>query len=221
MTLPRTSAGIKNPSIRDALAEPSGEPIAGCRILGIPTGIYPFPGGPGLAHRCISGATTNHMCELGWRSPGVPELTGRPGIKTAYWSAAVRETDALLVYGGDALYLCRRMRESESADLPPSPHGFVYVGVSVGSMVTAPIFGETDDAPERPSIIATGRGLVGFAPRPHPDHAHRPESSAADLARMAAEVPVPTYAIDDETAIELVDGTVDVVSDGYWRRFNR
>jgi dipeptidase E len=36
---------------------------------------------------------------------------------------------------------------------------------------------------------------------------------------MAAAVPVPTYGIDDETAIKVTDGTVEVVSEGYWKRF--
>jgi dipeptidase E len=36
---------------------------------------------------------------------------------------------------------------------------------------------------------------------------------------MAAEVPVPTYAIDDETAIKVVDDTVEVVSEGHWKLF--
>jgi dipeptidase E len=29
----------------------------------------------------------------------------------------------------------------------------------------------------------------------------------------------PAYAIDDETAIMVTDGTVEVVSEGHWRRF--
>ena len=41
----------------------------------------------------------------------------------------------------------------------------------------------------------------------------------AKVERMAAELPVPTYAIDDETAIKVVDGNVEVVSEGKWRRF--
>ena len=56
---------------------------------------------------------------------------------------------------------------------------------------------------------------------PHVDHADHPESSMAKVERMAAELPVPTYAIDDETAIKVVDGTVEVVSEGQWKRFTR
>ena len=86
-------------------------------------------------------------------------------------------------------------------------------------MVTAPVFGETYDDPDRPFVIEKGLGLVDFALVPHVDHADHPESSMAKVERMAAELPVPTYAIDDETAIKVVDGNVEVVSKGHWKRF--
>ena len=219
MRLLLTSAGIKNPSIHKALVDLLGKPIAESSALIIPTAIYPFPVGPAMAYRFISGASANPMVELGWKSLGLLELTALPSIKEEYWVTAVQETDALLVYGGDVLYLCRWMRESGLADLLPSLREKVYVGVSAGSMVTAPTFGETYDDPQRPFVIETGLGLVDFALLPHLDHADHPESSTANVARMAAAVPVPLYAIDDETAIKVTGGTVEVVSEGHWQRF--
>jgi dipeptidase E len=221
MKLLLTSAGIKNPSIHDALVALLGKPIAECNALCIPTAIYPFSVGPAMAYRFITGATANPLCELGWKSLGVLELTALPSIDREVWVPLVREADALLVFGGDVLYLTRWMRESGLADLLPSLRETVYVGVSAGSMVTAPTFGETYDDPETPFVIATGLGLVDFALLPHLDHANHPESSTAKVARMAAEVPVPTYGIDDETAIKVVDSTVEVVSEGHWQRFTR
>jgi dipeptidase E len=86
-------------------------------------------------------------------------------------------------------------------------------------MVTAPIFGETYDDPATPYVIVEGLGLVDFALLPHLDHEHHPESSTAKVERMAAEVPVPTYGIDDQTAIKVVDGHIEVVSEGHWKLF--
>src|SRR5258706_8304525 len=216
-----TSSGIRNPSIHNALVNLLGKPVAECSGLIIPTAISPFPGGVARAYRFLSGATANRMVELGWKSLGVLELTALPSIKAEYWIAAVQAADALLVYGGDVLYLCRWMREPGMADLFPSLREIVYVGVSAGSMVTAPIFGETYDDPNTPFVIDKGLGLVDFALLPHLDHKDHPESSTAKVERMAAEVPVPMYAIDDETAIRVTDGTVDVVSEGHWKRFTR
>jgi dipeptidase E len=214
-----TSAGIKNTNIHNALVDLLGKPITESSALCIPTAIYPFPGGPSMAYRFISGLTANPMCELGWRSLGVLELTALSSIKAEYWIAAVREADALLVQGGDVLYLSRWMRESGLADLLPSLQDTVYVGISAGSMVTAPIFGETYNDPNAPFVIEKGLGLVEFALLPHVDHKDHPESSMAKAERMASEVPVPTYAIDDDTAIKVVNGIAEVVSEGHWKLF--
>jgi dipeptidase E len=214
-----TSAGIKNMNIHNALVDMLGKPIAEASALCIPTAIYPFSVGPSMAYRFITGLAASPLTELGWKSLGVLELTALPSIKREIWVATVEEADALLVFGGDVLYLCRWMRESGLADLFPSLREMVYVGVSAGSMVTAPIFGETYDDPNRPFVIDKGLGLVDFALLPHLDHENHPESSTAKVERMAAEVPVPTYGIDDQTAIKVVDGDVQVISEGHWKLF--
>ncbi|HUG48356.1 MAG TPA: Type 1 glutamine amidotransferase-like domain-containing protein, partial [Candidatus Limnocylindria bacterium] len=62
-------------------------------------------------------------------------------------------------------------------------------------------------------------GLVDFSIFPHLDHEILPENTMADAERWAAGMPVPCYAIDDETAIKVTDGTVEVVSEGHWKLF--
>jgi dipeptidase E len=214
-----TSSGIKNASIHNALVDLLGKPIAESSALCIPTAMHPFRGGPMGAYRFITGATQNPLTGLGWKSLGVLELTALPSVKAEHWIAAVQEVDALLVSGGDVFYLCRWMRESGLADLLPSLRETVYVGVSAGSMVTAPIFGETYNDPAPPFVIDRGLGLVDFALLPHLDHEDHPESSTARVERMAADVPAPTYGIDDETAIQVVDGKPEVISEGHWKLF--
>ncbi len=133
-----TSAGITNASIHDALEDVLGKPIAESSALCIPTATYAMRGGAGLAWKFIAGREPRTpMCELGWKSLGVLELTALPSIDKEAWVPMVRETDALLVNGGDALYLCHWMRESGLADLLPSLHA-VWVGLSGGSIVMAP-----------------------------------------------------------------------------------
>ncbi len=220
MKLLLTSGGVTNPSIRDALIGLLGKPIAESSALCIPTAQWGHPVcGPASVRGFVVGEPPWHMSSLGWKSVGLLELTALPSIGEERWVRWVREADVLLVDGGDATYLCHWMRESGLADLLPSLRETVYVGVSAGSMVTAPIFGETYDDPNTPFVIDTGLGLVDFALLPHLDHEDHPESSTANVERMAAEVPVPTYAIDDETAIKVVDGTVEVISEGHWKLF--
>jgi dipeptidase E len=46
-----------------------------------------------------------------------------------------------------------------------------------------------------------------------------PGNSLADAERWAAGMPGPAYAIDDQTAIKVADGKVEVVSEGHWKLF--
>jgi dipeptidase E len=213
-----TSAGIKNPSIHDALVDVLDEPIAECNALCIPTATHAF-GQPELAWKFISGHEPGTpMCELGWKSLGVLELTALPSIEKEKWLPAVQETDVLLVNGGDPLYLSYWMRQSGLADLLPSLRA-VYVGLSAGSMIMAPSIGEDFVGWRPPAGGDETLGLVGFSMFPHLDHEALPENTMAHAERWAAGMTVPAYAIDDETAIKVTDGDLEVVSEGNWKLF--
>jgi dipeptidase E len=216
-----TSAGIKNTSIRDALLDLLGKPIAESDALCIPTATYGHPmAGPGAAWRFISGQEPRcPMCELGWKSLGVLELTALPSIDEELWVPLVQKTDVLLVNGGDALYLCHWMRQSGLADLLPSLREAVYVGLSAGSMVMAPNIGEDFVRWKPPTGGDETLGLVEFAIFPHLDHEDTPENTMADAEKWAAGISVPAYAIDDQTAIKVNDDAVEVVSEGHWKLF--
>ena len=159
------------------------------------------------------------MVELGWRSVGVLELTALPSIEEEHWVPVVRETDVLLVNGGDALYLCHWMRQSALADLLPSLRETVYVGLSAGSMVMTPNIGEDFVIWKPPTGGDRTLGIVDFSIFPHLDHENMPDNSMANAERWAAGVPVPGYAIDDQTAIKVTDGAVEVVTEGHWKLF--
>jgi dipeptidase E len=63
--------------------------------------------------------------------------------------------------------------------------------------------------------------VVDFSIFPHVDHEDLPDNSMANAERWAAAIPNPAYAIDDQTAIKVTDGTVEVVSEGHWKLFTR
>jgi dipeptidase E len=239
-----TSSGIQNRSIRDALEDLLGKPIAESDALFIPTAVYPFPGGPGMAWRALSGRGSSLLVDLGWKSLGVLELSVLPSIEEAAWVPTVRDADALLVWGGDPLFLADWMRRSGLTGLLPSlrPEA-VYVGVSAGSIAAATTFVETYREPPRGNegpvssqevvfatpdgdvdrLLVTGRGagLVDFAVIPHLEHPDHPDASLANAEKWAAHIPAPTYALDDESAVKVVDGAVEVVSEGQWRLFQQ
>jgi dipeptidase E len=240
MKLLLTSAGISNRGIYDVLVDLLGKPVAEASALFVPTGIYPFPDGAGKAFQAISGNASSPLCDLGWKSMGILELTALPSIDKDVWVAEVQKSDALLVWGGDPVYLSYWMKHSGLADLLPSLPETVYVGVSAGSIAMASMFGETYFDPpecsgERLSsedivlagpegeitmtlVMAEGAGLVDFAIIPHVQYDDHHD--VANAGKWAARLPVPTYAIDDETAVTVIDGTVEVVSEGHWKLFS-
>ncbi len=215
-----TSAGIKNPGIHDALLDLLGKPIAESSALCIPTASYGHPmAGPGSAWNFISGQEPRcPMVGLGWKSMGVLELTALPSLEKERWVTWVEQTDVLLVDGGDPLYLSYWMRQSGLADLLPSLRA-VYVGLSAGSMVMTPSIGQDFVRWTPPSGGDETLGIVDFSIFPHLDHPELPENTMADAEKWAASIPRPAYAIDDETAIQVVDGAVSVVSEGHWKLF--
>jgi dipeptidase E len=241
MKLLLTSSGISNPSIYDALVDLLGKPVAESSALFVPTGIYPFPAGAGSAFQAICGNAKSPLCNLGWKSVGVLELTALPSIDKEVWVAAVQESDALLVWGGDPVYLSYWMKHSGLADLLPSLRPeMVYVGVSAGSIAMASMFGETYSNPPRCSgerlssedivfarpegeitmtlVMAEGAGLVDFAIIPHVEYDDHQD--VANAEKWASRLPGPTYAIDDETAVKVIGSSVEVVSEGHWKLFS-
>ncbi len=217
MKLLLTSGGLTNPSIRDALVDLLGKPIADATALCIPTAQWAHPMcGPTSVRGFISGRPPwGGMTSLEWKTLGVLELTALPTIGAERWVPWVREADVLLVDGGDATYLCHWMRASGLADLLPSLTDTTWVGVSAGSMVMTPrigdLFVEWPSAPDDRTL-----GFVDFAIFPHLDVF--PTNTLEIAERWAAGIGGPAYAIDDQTAIRVVDGRVDVISEGAWKR---
>ena len=240
MELLLTSSGIGNPSIRDALVDLLGKPIEESSALIIPTAIYPFPGGAGHAWEAICGRSESPFAGVGWKSLGVLELSVLPSIDVECWAPAVQAADALLVWGGDPVFLSYWMRQSGLADMLPSLRSeSVYLGVSAGSIAATSTFAETYREPRHGSgealstedivfdtptgklrrilVTARGVGLVDLAIIPHVDHADHQDMAVAE--QWAARMSVATYAIDDQTALKVTDGHVEVISEGHWTLF--
>jgi dipeptidase E len=215
-----TSGGVSNPSIRDALVDLQGKPIADSSALCIPTAEYGHPRcTPASAWRFVAGRSPSPMCDLGWSSVGLLELTALPGIGEERWVPWVRDADVLLVDGGDAAFLCHWMRQSGLADLLPTLPETVWVGVSAGSMVMTPRIGDDFVNWRSPAGGDSTLGVVDFSIFPHLGHELMPDNTLDAAERWAADIGGPAYAIDDQTAIKVSDGTLEVVSEGDWKLF--
>ncbi len=219
MKLLLTSGGVTNPSIEAAMVDLLGKPIAGSHALCIPTAQWGHPMcNPQGARGFVAGdpGRGQALTGMGWASVGLLELSALPTVGRERWEPWVREADVLLVDGGDATYLAHWMRESGLADLLPSLDG-VWVGLSAGSMVMTPRIGPDfvswSGAPDDRTL-----GVVDFSIYPHVGHPMMPGNTLADAERWAADLGLPAYAVDDDTAIVVTDGTVEVVSEGTWKQ---
>jgi dipeptidase E len=214
-----TSAGIKNPTIRNAMLDLLGKPIEECDALAIPTASYGHASFAG-ARRFVAGENANcPMVDLGWKSVGLLEVTALSTLDPEQWIPKVQEADVLLANGGDSLYLAHHMREAGLAEVLPTLDT-VWAGFSGGSMVMAPRIGDDFKVWEPPGGGDKALGIVDFAIFPHLDHPDLPENTMADAEKWFAGLDVPAYAIDDDTAIVWVDGEVEVVSaTGHWKLF--
>jgi len=221
MKLLLTDSGITNPSIHNALVEMLDKPISESTALYIPTAMYTHPGGSALVFRMLSGEdNSSPMTGLGWKSVAILELTALPSLDRSAWVPLVQEADVLLVAGGDAAYLAHWMRQSGFADLLPTLDDTVYVGLSAGSMVLTPNVGrEFISWPSRRADDTT-LGIVDFGIFPHVNPPGEGGNSMAEAERWASSRTAPAYVTDGQTAISVVDGKIDVISEGEWRLFN-
>jgi dipeptidase E len=239
-----TSSGISNKTIREALERLLGKPITESNALFVPTGVYPFPGGPNYAWWPIAGKMKGALVDLGWKTMGLFEITALPSIKKDVWVSSLDDTDALLVWGGDPLYLAYWFEKSGLTEVLSSLNkDLVYVGVSAGSMAVNNIFGETESNPSAGSgtplsmekivfntregeitkTLYTGRGagLTDFAVIPHFNNPNFQDACGANAEKWAAKIPASVYAIDEQSAIKVEAGQVEVVSEGQWKFFSK
>jgi len=211
-----TSGGVTNTSIRRALVDLLGKPTADATALCIPTAQWGHPMcGPVSARGFVSGIPPwGGLTSMEWKSLGLLELSALPTVGAERWVPWVEEADVLLVDGGDATYLCHWMRESGLADLLPALADTVWVGVSAGSMVMTPRIGadfvQWPSAPDDRTL-----GVVDFSIFPHLDAF--PSNTMAEADRWAGDIGGPAYVLDDQSAIQVNGGTIEVVSEGNWK----
>ena len=98
----------------------------------------------------------------------------------------------------------------------------VWVGLGAGSMAMTPRVGD-DFVETKPSITGDDLALGGvdFSIFSHLDYPDFPENTMACAEKWAARLGCPAYAIDDETAIMVADGSVEVISERHWKFFPR
>lgn len=233
MRLLLTSIGITNELIRKALVDLLGKPINQSTALFVPTAIYAYPQGNNYAW-----ITLQNLGNLGWKKFGVLELTALPSLNKDIWLPEVEEADAIIVGGGNFFYLSFWMQKSGLFDILPEllEKGKTYVGISAGSMIlthsisfnlerfekTGVYYDDEydEEAPQNAGSDKTMH-LVDFVIRPHLNSNMVPKVTLENIEKWATKIDVPLYAIDDQTALKVIDGKVEVITEGKWKLFEK
>jgi dipeptidase E len=169
-------------------------------------------------------ADMSRLHGLGWREFNVLELNGLPQQMVL---DRLLQADVIYVQGGNHYHLARSITGNDLAGgFLEALESRVYVGVSAGSMIfsrnltehSADVIGDTADLHVLGArTVQSPFGLFDWYVKPHLyslDFAERDDAWADRIVRRAD---FPIYFIDDETAVRVVDGTVDVISEGRWR----
>lgn len=209
MKLLLTSAGIRNQSIADALIDLAGKPASESKVALVPTAGNVEPGNKDW----FIGQFTN-LQRFGFAWIDVVD----PSASCVDWKNRLAEADIVFVSGGNTFHLLDQVRKTGFGDwLKEAVKAKVYVGVSAGTIITTPSIAVAaiDDGDENQVGLKdlTGLGFVDFEVSPH-----TPEAvSMTANEDYAKTLDCKLYAIDDETAIKVLDDSVEVVSEGRWK----
>lgn len=218
MKLLLTSGGLSNASIVTALQELVDKPFQESSVAFVPTAANVYRGDKQWIIEDL-----RKLQELGFRSIDLIDISA---VEKDLWLPGFESADVLLFEGGSTFHLMHWIKKSGlEALLPEMLKTKVYMGISAGSIVAGPsldlkmtpaLYGEptasyTDDK---------GLGFFDTLIRVHVNGSSFPEMTCEILDRIAKEQPEPFYALDDQSAIKIVDGNVEVVSEGEWKKYN-
>jgi dipeptidase E len=218
MKLLLTSAGFTNKSISNALLELTSRPFSELKLAFIPTAANVEKGDKGWLIDSL------YDCKkLGFLEIDVVDISA---LAKDIWKPRLENADVLLFGGGNTFHLIYWLEKSGLKEiLPGMLKNKVYVGISAGSMVTAKkislsqsekLYYEDLDQYENENAM----GFVDFQIRPHLNDPYFSKVTVKNLEEMAKEILEPIYAIDDNSAIKVVDDKVEVISEGEWKKFN-
>lgn len=218
MKLLLTSSGITNKSIANELLRLLGKPFKQSKLTFIPTAANMEKGDKGWLVDDMQNSR-----KLGFSLFDIVDISAVP--KTI-WLPSLEQADVLVFGGGNTDHLIKWMNKSGLAKLLTHLlSNKVYVGISAGSMVTTKEISLTSASilyyEETEGLKHTrGLGFVDFEIRPHLNSKWFPKVRIDYLSTLAKEAQNTFYALDDNSAVSVVDGKVSVVSEGVWKKFN-
>jgi dipeptidase E len=219
MKLLLTSAGITNNTLVNTLKNLLAKPFSESCLTFITTAANPVPGDKSWLIKDFV-----NLQNLGFKEIDILDISSIP---KANWLPRIEKADVIVVGGGDEFYLLDWVNKTGLKELLPKLlKTKVYIGISAGSMImtdklsyeiSEKIFEEkVDDSIYKNNSL----GYIDFQICPHYKSKEFTLHTAENIINIARDIKQIIYAIDDNTAIQVLNGEVEVLSEGEWEKFS-
>jgi len=219
MKLLLTSNGLSNAAIEKAFFELVGKDPSDTTIAFIPTAMNVQEGEKNWFVNDLQ-----NILKQGIKKLDIVDISALP---KELWLPRLEKADVLFFSGGNSFHLMYWIEKSGLKELLKGLlETRVWAGISAGSMVTNPTlyFSSNDKKVYYEKLFGyeneKALGYVDFFTRPHLNSSHFPHASESNIEKMAKETKLPVYALDDDSAVKVVDREVEVISEGDWKKFN-
>ncbi len=205
-----TSAGISNASIEKVLLDLLGKSASETKVVFVPTAANMVADDKSWLIE-----NYNDFLKLGLKSFDIVDISAVPREN---WEKRFESADLLVFGGGDEQYLARVMRESGVAEaLPTLLETRVYMGISAGSMVVCKLLPSelTKELWPEESFVGSeeGMGMYDFSILPHLNSDYFTHLRTPLIESMKEQFPRTIYALDDQSALKIIDHRIEVVTE--------
>ncbi len=214
MKLLLTSEGITNYSIEQALRSLSDKPLKELQCAFVPTASHWIKEDKSWL------ITDLKKCHELFKSVDIVDIAI---LSKANLHKRLSQTDLIFMEGGNTFFLMHWIHKSKLvSDLKEILKDKIYVGASAGSMVaTQDLFLSDSEITYGQEFIEKEEplNLVDFCILPHYKSINNFNVNEENLEKLAKETGQTIYALDDDSAIKIVDGDIEVISEGDWKKF--
>jgi dipeptidase E len=209
-----TSAGLTNRSLVEALRSLVSRPFTECKAVFIPTAANKEAGHKDWLIENYNQCLICKFAEF--------DIVDIAALEIAEWQPRIAAADILFVGGGNTLYLQEQIVQSGLRTELETYDEKVWVGISAGSMVCTPTVRSIHSTLyfEEPRTDQAGLHLVPFYLLPHYNSEYFTQICDARLEEHFRISSDTTYVLDDESGIAVNGNTIEVISEGQWRKFH-
>lgn len=218
MKLLLTSDGLANQSISNALFELVGKQAMETTVVFIPTAMNVTRGDKGWFIKDLS-----NIKKQGFKFIDIVDISALP---KNVWQPKIEAGDVLFFSGGNTSHLMYWLKESGLAGmLPELLKTKVYVGVSAGSIVTNPTLALSSDdkkiyyEEEFGYKSEDALNFVDIYIRPHYNSSDFLNAKKEYIEKIAKETGKTIYALDNQSALKIVDSSIEVITEGEYLKF--